>query len=425
MYSSGQRRFRYFNSNKDDEEKRDLGYDKNTKGFHDDEFSFASSRFSVASSDLGDSFRYGSVRSVGTSVSDFSYVPTQSQHRNKWRCMICTFENKFTASVCEQCLLPRGSKPLKSDRSLLIDSARRLIRNAGQTEDDEVESNAGPPLPRGTRKSYAKSSKSTEIISDAESTATFQSDDATKGDNDQHLNKTSLNLQHFEDSISQSWSQATVTSSLRTCVTRDHETSSSAEFSENVGYTTTLPRVASFNDSSIGENSHLLNKMAPKSFRLGINESESVHKATFSEGMDFGPPERNHETTTSVELSENSETNSSCLPIEYANADKDEELPHACGYQYKNKDSSAVLDVKPTDDDESNDKDNDEQQPLKFTDPIEEQKHLLRMTDAEITKIEREIQLLEDRQLELMEKRMMFMTNITFLEEERLRSKRK
>jgi len=420
MYSSGQRRFRYFNSNRDDEERRDLGYNKNTKGFHDDEFSITSSRFSVASSGLDDSFRYGSTRSVShgsTSASEFSYVPTQSQPRDKWRCMICTFANKFTASVCEQCLLPRGSKPLKSDRNLLIDSARRLIRNARQTEDDKVERNSEPPLPRGTRKAYTKSSKSTEIISDADSIATFPSDDATKGDNDQHLNKTSLNLRHFEDSISQSLSQATVSSSLRTCASRDHETSSSAEFSENVGYTT-LPRVSNYSDSSIGENSHL-------PFRLGVNESESVHNATVSEGMDFGPLESNHETITSVKFSENSGVSSSCLPIEYANVDKDEELPLACGYQNKNKASSAVLDVKPTDDDKSNDEDNDEQQPLKFTDPIEEQKHLLHMTDAEITKIERDIQLLEDRQLELMEKRMMFMTNITFLEEERLQSKRK
>ena len=56
--------------------------------------------------------------------------------------------------------------------------------------------------------------------------------------------------------------------------------------------------------------------------------------------------------------------------------------------------------------------------------PFEEQQYLLKQTDDEIEAIRSEMHRLEERQFELIERRMMLMTNMTFLEQEKIGKKK-
>lgn len=56
-------------------------------------------------------------------------------------------------------------------------------------------------------------------------------------------------------------------------------------------------------------------------------------------------------------------------------------------------------------------------------DPLQEQQDTLKKCDEELEIISKEMERLEERQIELVERRMMIMTNITFLEQERIKKK--
>lgn len=72
-------------------------------------------------------------------------------------------------------------------------------------------------------------------------------------------------------------------------------------------------------------------------------------------------------------------------------------------------------DVKVVDEEE-----NEESPNLSLRDPLEEQQCQLQKTDNQIEAIQAEMQRLEEKQMELIDRRMMLMTNITFLEQEHI-----